>query len=127
MSIYIPKNTQKGGVAMRTSRVGQTTSAVYRNATRSILSDTHFAEAINSGMHDNYRDPREQLHQNKSKKHKPQTKTKKLVTNKTRLIVKGMQFNADSATTLNQLYQYTARANIVNKYNRRIMGYKTSI
>lgn len=112
---------------MRASRVGRTPSSIYRNSTRTILSDTHFADAINSGMQDLYRNPREQLHQNKSKKQKSQAKTKKLVTNKARLIVKGMQFNADSAKTLNQLYQYTARANIVNKYNRRIMGYKTSI
>ena len=112
---------------MRTSRVGPASSSIYRNSARPALSDTYFADAINSGMHDNFRDPREQLHQSKSKKNKSQAKTKKLVTNKTRLIVKGMQFNADSAVTLNQLYRYTAQANVINKYNRRIMGYKTSI
>ncbi|MER1959027.1 MAG: hypothetical protein ABS942_16710 [Solibacillus sp.] len=112
---------------MRTSRVGPASSSIYRNSTRSALSDTYFADAINSGMHDSYRDPREQLQQSKTKKPKPQAKTKKLVTNKARLIVKGIQYNADSAVTLNQLYQYTAQANMMNKYNRRIVGYKTSI
>lgn len=112
---------------MRTARVGPASSSIYRNSTRPALSDTYFADAINSGMHDNYRDPREQLQHSKNKKNKPQAKAKKLVTNKARLIVKGMQFNAESAVRLNQLYQYTAQANIVNKYNRRIMGYKTSI
>ena len=113
---------------MRTSRVGPASSSIYRNSARPALSDTYFADAINSGMHDNYRDPREQLQHSKKKKPKPpQAKAKKLVTNKARLIVKGMQFNAESAVRLNQLYQYTTQANIVNKYNRRIMGYKTSI
>ncbi|MCH7323988.1 hypothetical protein LZ480_19170 [Solibacillus sp. MA9] len=112
---------------MRTSRVGQTTSSIYRNSTRTILSDTHFADAINSGTHEQYRDPREQLQQQKNKQNKPQPRAKKLVPNKARLIVKGMQFNAESAVTLNQLSQFTSRANIINKHNRRIMTYKTSI
>lgn len=78
-------------------------------------------------MHDQYRDPREQLQQQKNKQKKPQPRAKKLVPNKARLIVKGMQFNAESAVTLNQLFQFTSRANIINKQNRRIMTYKTSI
>ena len=112
---------------MRTSRVGSTRSSIYRNGTRAVLSDTHFADAINSGMHDHFRDPREQLHQNKAKKNKPLPKTKKLVQNKARLIVKGMQFNANSATTLNQLVHCSTRVNTINKYNRRITTYRTSI
>ena len=55
---------------MRTSRVAGTVSSIYRNNTRAILSDTHFADAINSGMQDQYQDPREQLQQHHGKKKK---------------------------------------------------------
>ncbi|AWE08863.1 hypothetical protein DCE79_16595 [Lysinibacillus sp. 2017] len=112
---------------MRTSRVSGTTSSIYRNKSRALLSDTHFADAINSGMQDFYRDPREQLQQNNKKKKKALPKAKKLVQNKARLIVKGIQFNGDSVTTLNQLIQSSTKANKQNKLQRRITTYRTSI
>ena len=112
---------------MRTSRVAGTVSSIYRNNTRTILSDTHFADAINSGMQDHYQDPREQLQQHRNTKKKPLPKTKKLVQNKARLIVKGIQFNGESISTLNQLIQCSSRANTINKLQRRITTYRTSI
>ncbi|MGN7478712.1 hypothetical protein ACTHOQ_12735 [Solibacillus silvestris] len=112
---------------MRTSRVAATPSSIYRNSTRTILSDTHFADAINSGMHDHFRDPREQLHQRKNQKNKQQQRPKKLVQNKARYIIKGMQYDADSALTLNRLFQYSTRVSSLNNSNRRISTYKTSI
>jgi hypothetical protein len=112
---------------MRTSRVTGTHSSVYRNTTRKILSDTHFADAINSGMHDHFRHPQGQQNKQNSKKNKSTPKQKKLVQNKTRLIVKGIQFNSESVMTLNQLNQRSTRANAVNKLKRRNTTYRTSI
>ena len=111
---------------MRTSRVGRTVSSIYRNNISTVLSDTHFADAINSGMQDHYQNPREQLQHHNGKKKRPLPKNKKLVQNKARLIVKGIQFNGESITTLNQLIQCSTRANI-NKLQRRITTYRTSI
>lgn len=112
---------------MRTSRVSATPNTIYRNSTRTILSDTHFADAINSGMHDHFRDPREQLDQQKKPKNKPPQRPKKLVQNKSRYIIKGMQYNANSAVTLNRLFEYSTRVSSLNNSNRRIQTYKTSI
>ncbi|MEK4626995.1 hypothetical protein MKZ17_01895 [Solibacillus sp. FSL R7-0682] len=112
---------------MRTSRVTGTHSSVYRNATRKVLSDTHFADAINSGMHDHFRQSREQQNKRHTKKNSHIPKPKKLVQNKARLIVKGMQFNSNSVKTLNQLIHCSTRANAMNKLQRRITTYRTSI
>ena len=111
---------------MRTSRVAATTSSIYRNSTRAMLSDTHFADVINSGMHDHFRDPREQLPKKKQKK-KPQQRPKKLIHNKGHYIIKGMQYNANSAETLSRLLRYSERVTTLNNANRRITTYKTSI
>lgn len=112
---------------MRTSRVAATTSSIQRNMTRTILSNTHFADAINSGMHEHFRDPREQLSQKKDQKRKPPQRPKKLVQNSARYIVKGMQYNANSASTLNRLFQYSTRVSTLNNSYRYITTYKTSI
>ena len=112
---------------MRASRVSATPNTIYRNSTRTILSDTHFADAINSGMHDHFRDPREQLNQQKKPKNKSPQRPKKLVQNKSRYIIKGMQYNANSAVTLNRLFKYSTRVSSLNNSNRRIQTYKTSI
>ncbi|MEK4131634.1 hypothetical protein NYE67_18580 [Solibacillus sp. FSL W8-0474] len=111
---------------MRTSRVAATPSSIYRNSTRAMLSDTHFADAINSGMHDHFRDPREQLTKKKQKK-KPQSRPKKLIHNKGHYIIKGMQYNANSAETLRRLLRYSERVTTLNNANCRIATYKTSI
>ena len=112
---------------MRTSRIGPTHSSIYQNTTRRILSDTYFADAVNSGLHEQLNHSHERRSQKQNKKHKPQARPKKLVANKMRLIVKGMQFNAESAVTLNQLFESTSRANINHQYKHRIKSYKTSI
>lgn len=112
---------------MRTSRIGPTHSSIYRNTTRRILSDTYFADAVNSGLHDHLNHSHERHAQKHNKKNKPQARPKKLVANKVRLIVKGMQFNAESAVTLNQLFEFTSRANLNHQYKHRIKTYKTSI
>lgn len=112
---------------MRTSRIGPTHSSIYRNTTRRILSDTYFADAVNSGLHDHLNHSHERQSRGNNKKNKPQARPKKLVANKMRLIVKGMQFNADSAVTLNQLFKFTSRANINHQYKHRIKTYNTSI
>ncbi|MEG0383171.1 MAG: hypothetical protein RR587_07725 [Solibacillus sp.] len=112
---------------MRTSRVNGVTSSIYRNNAKAMHSDILFAEAMDGGRQNLFRDPREQLQQQYGKKNKSAPKTKKLVQNKARLIVKGMQFNADSATTLNQLFQRTTRVNAINKLQKRNTTYQTSI
>ncbi|ATP42000.1 hypothetical protein CSE16_19350 [Solibacillus sp. R5-41] len=112
---------------MRTSRISGTTSSVYRNNARAVHSDIQFADAMNGGMHDHFRDPREQLQKHKGKKNKAAPKAKKLVQNKARLIVKGMQYNANSAITLNQLFQRSTKVNAINKLQRRNTTYQTSI
>ena len=113
---------------MRTSRVAGTVSSIYRNNTRAILSDTHFADAMNNGMQDHhYQDPREQLQQHQGKKKRPLPKKKKLVQNKARLIVKGIQFNGESVSTLNYIIQCSTRANTIDKLQRRITTYRKSI
>ncbi|MEK4427248.1 hypothetical protein [Solibacillus sp. FSL K6-1523] len=112
---------------MRTSRVSSATSSIYRNDTRAVQSDILFAEAMDGGRQNLFRDPREQLQQHRGKKNKPTPKAKKLVQNKARLIVKGMQYNANSATTLNQLFQRTTSVNAINKLQRRNITYQTSI
>lgn len=112
---------------MRTSRVSGKASSIYRNHTRATHSDILFADAINGGRQEHFRDPREQLQQQKGKKSKQAPKTKKLVQSKARLIVKGMQFNANSATTLNHLIHCSTRVNSINKLQRRITTYRNSI
>ncbi|MEG0472440.1 MAG: hypothetical protein RR588_08910 [Solibacillus sp.] len=111
---------------MRTSRVSGATSSIYRNNSKAIHSDILFADAMDGGRQNLFRDPREQLQQ-QGKKNKPAPKAKKLVQNKARLIIKGMQYNASSATTLNQLFQRTTRVNAINKLQRRNTTYQTSI
>lgn len=112
---------------MRTSRVSGATSSIYRNNARAVHSDILFADAMDGGKQNLFRDPREQLQQHKEKKNKAAPKARKLIQNKARLIVKGMQFNANSATTLNQLFQRTASVNAINKLQKRNITYRTSI
>lgn len=111
---------------MRTSRVGHPTSSLYRNSKRFVHADEAFAQTFENGVDSRRQDPREQFNQQKKKK-KPAAKAKKLVTSKAHVIVKGMQFDADSTMTRNQLIRQSIKLNTLNKYRRRIGTYRTSI
>ena len=108
---------------MRTSRVGHALSSTYRNSKRLLHADEAFAQAFESRQ----QDPREQFNHQKKKKKQTAVKTKKLVTSKAHVIVKGMQFDANSTGTRNELIQCSTKLNTLNKYRRRIGTYRTSI
>ena len=112
---------------MRTSRVSAVTSSLYRSSKRFVHADGLFFDVMNDGMQGQHRDPREQFNQQKSKKKQSLPKAKKLMNTKTKLVVKGMQFDAESATTLNQLIECSTKVNTMNKLRRRINTYRTSI
>lgn len=108
---------------MRTSRVGHPVSQMYQQAKRVNEGDGVFSQAF-EGRH---QDPREQLPQQKKKKKAPVTKTKKLVTTKSHVIVKGMQFDGDSTVIRNQLIRESLKLATLTKYRRRIGTYRTSV
>ena len=111
---------------VRTSRVHAASSSVYRNTKRFLHADEMFADTMNNGMQQ--RDPREQFAQQQKKNKKSATKAKKqLVKTKARLIVKGIQFDGDSAIIRNQLIHNSLKVNTMSKLKKRNVTYRTSI
>lgn len=111
---------------VRASRVYAASSSVHRNTKRFLHADEMFADTMNNGMRQ--RDPREQFAQQQNKNKKPSTKAKKqLVKTKARLIVKGIQFDGDTAVIRNQLIQNSVKVNTVSKLKKRNITYRTSI
>lgn len=108
---------------MRTSRVGHPVSNMYQQSKRVTEGDGIFSQAFESRQ----QDPREQLPQQKKKKKPTAAKTKKLVTSKAHVIVKGMQLDGDSTMIRNQLIRESMKLNTLNKYRRRIGTYRTSV
>ena len=108
---------------MRTSRVGHPVSSIYQRSKRVIEGDGVFSQSFDGRQ----QDPREQLQQSKKKKKSTTAKAKKLVTSKTHVIVKGMQFDGDSTMIRNQLIHESLKLATLNKYRRRISTYRTSV
>lgn len=108
---------------MRTSRVGHPVSSMYRQSKRVIEGDGIFSQEFDGKQ----QDPREQLQQQKKSKKKSTAKTKKLVTSKAHVIVKGMQLDADSTMIRNQLIRESIKLATLTKYRRRIGTYRTSV
>lgn len=111
---------------MRASRVYAASSSVHRNTKRFLHADEMFADTMNNGMRQ--RDPREQFAQQQNKNKKSSTNAKKqLVKTKARLIVKGIQFDGDTAVIRNQLIQNSVKVNTMSKLKKRNITYRTSI
>lgn len=111
---------------VRASRVYAASSSVHRNTKRFLHADEMFADTMNNGMRQ--RDPREQFAQQQNKNKKSSTNAKKqLVKTKARLIVKGIQFDGDTAVIRNQLIQNSVQVNTMSKLKKRNITYRTSI
>lgn len=111
---------------VRASRVYAASSSVHRNTKRFLHADEMFADTMNNGMRQ--RDPREQFAQQQNKNKKSSTNAKKqLVKTKARLIVKGIQFDGDTAVIRNQLIQNSVKVNTMSKLKKRNITYRTSI
>lgn len=112
---------------MRTSRVGGTTSALYRNSKLFVRADEVFADVMDNDLLRKQQNPREQFNQNEKKNKKAAPKAIKLTNIKSRLIIKGMQFDANSASTLNRLGHYSAKVSRIGNLKIRNTTYRTSI
>ena len=110
---------------MRTSRVGGAVGSTYRNTKR--FSDTEEAFTImNDGHSLEHFNHQQQQRQNKRKK-APAKKTT-LVNKRQHILIKGIQFDADSVTTMrNQLLRQSLNVSYVSKMKRRNHTYRTSI
>ena len=125
LSIQIPKK-QRGEVQyMRTSRVGSTVGSTYRNTKRFLDTEEAFT-IMNEGHSLEHFNHHQQQRQNKKKK-VPAKKTT-LVNKRQHILIKGIQFDADSVATMrNELLRQAINVSYVSKMKRRNHTYRTSI
>ena len=110
---------------MRTSRVSSTVGSTYRNNMR--FSDTEQAFTIMNDSHSLKHFNHQQQQRNNQKKKAPAKKTT-LVNKRQHILIKGIQFDADSVTTMrNQLLRQSLNISYVSKMKRRNHTYRTSI
>ena len=110
---------------MRTSRVNAAVGSIYRNTKR--FSDTEEAFTLMNDGHslEHFNHQQQQRH---NKKKKPPAKKTTLVHKRQHILIKGIQFDAHSVTTIrNQLLRQSLNVNYVSKMKRRNHTYRTSI
>ncbi|MGM9943773.1 MAG: hypothetical protein ACI33M_02470 [Lysinibacillus sp.] len=110
---------------MRTSRVSGAVGSTYRNTKR--FSDTEQAFTIMNDGHslEHFNHQQQQRH---NKKKKAPAKKTTLVNKRQHILIKGIQFDADSVTTMrNQLLRQALNVSYVSKMKRRNHTYRTSI
>lgn len=112
---------------MRTSRVQPTPSSIFRNSRQYLQSNEQFYRALQEGGHQQF------SHQQGSQKRKKQkgkndTVRKVLKTTAKKVLVKGLQFDADSITSMqNTLLKHSVKLNATRNRVSRIRTYRTSI
>lgn len=112
---------------MRTSRVGNVLTSTYRNAKRYLDTEDTFVNMMNDRDALNHFNRQQQDKQNSQRKKKPIKKVN-LVNNRHHVLIKGIQFDADTAAVMrNQLLNQALTVNYVTKMKRRNHTYRTSI
>ena len=110
---------------MRTSRVRGSVGSTYRNTKR--FSDTEQAFTIMNDGHSLKHFNHQQQQRNNQKKKTPAKKTT-LVNKRQHILIKGIQFDADSVTTMrNHLLRQAINISYASKMKRRNHTYRTSI
>ena len=110
---------------MRTSRVSSAVGSTYRNTKR--FSDTEEAFTIMNDSHSLKHFNHQQQQRQRKKKKEPARKTT-LVNKRQHILIKGIQFDAESVTTMrNQLLRQAHNVSYVSKMKRRNHTYRTSI
>lgn len=110
---------------MRTSRVSSTVGSTYRNTKR--FSDTEQAFTLMNDGHSlqHFNHQQQQRH---NKKKKTPIKNTILVNKRQHILIKGIQFDADSIATMrNQLLRQALNVSYASKLKRRNHTYRTSI
>ncbi|TSI04478.1 hypothetical protein [Lysinibacillus sp. BW-2-10] len=114
---------------MRTTRVQPVPSSIFRNSRQYLHSNELFyrvmeeGSGFGQGQQSSQQQPRQKPAQQKNSAPK---RVLKRTTNK--LIVKGLQFDADTAATMrNSLLEHAVRINAAYKRKSRISTYRTSI
>lgn len=109
---------------MRTTRVGAVTGNVHGKARRSLETDSSFT----------FMDKKHSLHdfggsrQGQGKKKKQPASKHVLVNKRQHILIKGIQFEADTITaTRNHLIRQSRHVNYISKMKRRHDTYRTSI
>lgn len=110
---------------MRTSRVGATQSSVFRNAKQYLQVNDRFHQIMDEGGGQQFHQTPQQPFQPKKKQ--AQKKKNIVLKNSNHLIVKGMQYNANSASIRNSLLQTSKIISSANKIKSRHHTYRTSI
>lgn len=116
---------QTGGEMMRTTRVGAVGGNVYGNAKR--RPDPHEAFTLmNEGR--SLDDFNRQQQQKRERKKKTPVQKKVLVNKRQHILIKGIQFEADTAAVMrNHLLKQSRHVNYISKMKRRNDTYRTSI
>ncbi|MFF5996638.1 hypothetical protein AAGS61_18170 [Lysinibacillus sp. KU-BSD001] len=110
---------------MRTSRVSMAASSTYRNAKRYLETEEAFI-LFNDGSSLEHFNERQQKKQKKQKK-TPAAKPV-LVNKKQHVLIKGIQFDADTVTIVrNHLLHQSLNVSYLNNMKRRHHTYRTSI
>lgn len=110
---------------MRTTRVGTVTGNPHGKAKRHLEADSSFT-LMNSGH--SLDDFQRQQQQKQGKKKKQPVSKQILVNKRQHILIKGIQFEADTITaTRNHLIRQSRHVNHISKMKRRHDTYRTSI
>ncbi|MEO4055480.1 hypothetical protein [Solibacillus sp. CAU 1738] len=110
---------------MRTSRVGATQSSIFRNSKQYLQTNEMFHRIMDEGGGQQFHQAPQQPFQPKKKQ--AQKKKSIVLKNSPHLIVKGMQYNANSAAIRNSLLQTSKIISYASKIKSRHHTYRTSI
>jgi hypothetical protein len=110
---------------MRAARVGTVAGNIYGKPKRSLEAGEAFT-LMNEGR--SLDDFHRQQQQKQGKKKKPPAQKKVLVNKRQHILIKGIQFEADTMAALrNQLLRQSRQVNYISKMKRRNDTYRTSI
>lgn len=113
---------------MRTSRVEPRLTSTYRNAKRYLETDDAFVNMMNDRDALDHFNRQQQDKQNQGQRKKKSIKNATLINNRHHVLIKGIQFEADTAAVMrNQLLRQALIVNYVTKMKRRNHTYRTSI
>lgn len=112
---------------LRASRVQSTPSSIFRNSKQYLQSNELFYRTMEEGGYQQSKNHQNHQKQNKQQKSN-QTQKKVLKNNSQKLVVKGLQFDGDSAAAIcNSLLQHSAKITTARSKITRNSTYRTSI
>ncbi|WP_332650251.1 hypothetical protein [Lysinibacillus sp. 54212] len=113
---------------MRTSRVGNVLTSTYRNAKRYLETEDAFINVMNDRDALNHFNRQQQDKQNASQRKKAPVKKVNLVNNRHHVLIKGIQYDGDTAAIMrNRLLRQAIMVSYATKMKRRNHTYRTSI